>query len=170
VKFESYTPGHHQNAVNFMAERSIESHGQFFAPYLKSGISVLDCGCGPGTITLGIAARVKPGQVIGVDCEQSQIDRARADATNRGIANAAFHSANVYSLPFDDEHFNRVFSHALMEHLADPTRVLKECFRVLKPGGLFDICSPDWAGFLFSPPSPELAQAVDAYMPLTPIL
>ena len=163
---EFYTPGHNQNAVDFMATRTLESHGSFFMQYLETGVSVLDCGCGPGSITLGIAACTAPGEVVGIDFGQSQIDRASANATREGLRNVRFETANCYSLPFDDAKFDRVFSHALMEHLADPVRALRELYRVLKPTGVIGVCSPDWAGFILSPPSPELSRAVDAYMTL----
>jgi ubiquinone/menaquinone biosynthesis C-methylase UbiE len=71
MKSECYTPGHTQNASDFMANRTLGSHSNFFLPYLDGGVSVLDCGCGPGTITLGIAARVLPAEVVGVDFGQS---------------------------------------------------------------------------------------------------
>ncbi|MEM7317188.1 MAG: SAM-dependent methyltransferase, partial [Planctomycetota bacterium] len=48
-----------------MSLRTLKTHGEFFLPYLGSGQSVLDCGCGPGTITLDIAAAVEPGHVVG---------------------------------------------------------------------------------------------------------
>ncbi|MEW6682558.1 MAG: methyltransferase domain-containing protein [Nitrospirota bacterium] len=149
-----------------MAKRTLESHGEFFAPYLEPGMSVLDGGCGPGSITVGIAARVAPGNVVGVDVGSSQIDRAVATATREGVRNVRFQTANCYALPFGDGTFDRVFSHALMEHVADPVQALRECFRVLKPGGMIGVCSPDWGGFILSPPSPELSRAVEAYTTL----
>ncbi len=166
MKYESYTPGHSQNAADFMAKRTLESHGSFFMPYLEAGVSVLDCGCGPGSITLGIAARAVPGEVVGVDSGKSQIDRAVAQAAHEGVRNVRFITANSYSLPFPEAKFDRVFSHALLEHLADPVRALRELYRVLKPGGVIGVCSPDWDGFMLSPPSSELSRAVDAYIAL----
>lgn len=163
---ESYTPGHTQNATDFMFARSIHSHGQFFIPYLSSGLSVLDCGCGPGSITLGIAGLVSPGIVIGVDFGVSQIERARSNAANLGVPNATFQTADCYSLPFPDASFDRVFSHALMEHLGDPSRAAEEFFRVLKPGGVVGVCSPDWGGFVLAPPSEELSEAIETYTSL----
>src|SRR5262249_5636926 len=133
---------------------------------LASGVSVLDCGCGPGSITLGIAERVFPGSVIGVDFGESQIARAGDITTARSIKNLTFQVADVYTLPFDSESFERVFSHALFEHLSHPVRALKEFHRVLKPGGVIGVCSPDWGGFLLSPPSSALDRAVSAYRAL----
>ncbi len=163
MRAESYTPGHSQNATDFMAKRSLQSHGEFFMPYLTPGVSVLDCGCGPGAITLGIAECIAPGAVMGVDFVASQVERAIATATSAGIKNIAFQTADCYSLPFDDNSFDRVFSHALMEHLSDPALAFRELYRVLNPEGVIGVCSPDWGGFMLSPPSSELSRAVEAY-------
>jgi SAM-dependent methyltransferase len=163
---EIYTPGHSENVSDFMARRTLATHGAFFAPHLRPGLSLLDCGCGPASITLGIAARVDPGQVIGIDFAPDQIGRARQAAAREGRRNIQFETANVYSLPFESGRFERVFSHALLEHLADPQRALREFYRVLAPGGVIGVCSPDWGGFLLSPPSRPLSRALDAYMTL----
>lgn len=166
MSIESYTPGHTQNATDFMSTRSINSHGQFFIPHLIPGVSVLDCGCGPGTITLGIAALVRPGQVNGVDFGVNQIELARASIASSQTENVIFQTADCYSLPFSDNSFDRVFSHALMEHLAEPCRATSEMYRVLKPGGVIGLCSPDWGGFVLAPPSNELGEAIKAYTSL----
>ena len=95
-----------------------------------------------------------------------QIEKATAAAANAGASNAEFRTAGAYALPFDDAAFDRVFSHALLEHLAAPQRVMNEMVRVLKPGGHLGVCSPDWGGFVLAPPSDALAQAIDAYTTL----
>jgi SAM-dependent methyltransferase len=163
---DAYTPGHTQNATDFMAKRSWDSHGAFFREYLRSGLRVLDCGCGPGSITRGIARQVSPAEVVGVDFGESQIERAKQDAIVQGLENIRFLTADCYSLPFEDETFDCVFSHALMEHLSKPKQALAEFFRVLRPGGRVGICSPDWGGFILAPPSSALTIAIDAYIAL----
>jgi SAM-dependent methyltransferase len=159
---ETYTPGHTENATAFMTGRTFDSHGQFFATYLKPGLSVVDCGCGPGTITIGIAERVAPGKVVGVDFGESQI----AIAQQAKVNNLTFQTANCYALPFHDNSFDRVFSHALMEHLSEPVKAVREFHRVLKPGGIAGVCCPDWGGFIFAPKSEELTAAVKTYRDL----
>lgn len=160
---ETYTPGHSENATDFMSHRSLQSHGQFFAGHLHPGDDVLDCGCGPGTISVGIAAAVAPGNVTGIDFAETQIEQAKALAANSQVENASFQAASCYELPFPDSSFDAVFSHALMEHLTEPTKALREFYRVLKPGGHVGICSPDFGGLLLAPHSQELDTAVAAY-------
>jgi SAM-dependent methyltransferase len=115
---------------------------------------------------MGIAARTAPGEVVGIDFAQSEIERAKAAATQRGCRNVNFETGDCYSLSLDSGKFDRVFSHALMEHLGNPVRALRELFRILKAGGVIGVCSPDWGGFILSPPAPELSRAVEAYMAL----
>lgn len=149
-----------------MSRRSLDSHGAFFRARLHAGLRVLDCGCGPGSITLGIAQQISPGAAIGVDFAESQVLRAKQAAAERGVANASFVAASCYALPFEDSSFDCVFSHALLEHLVEPSRALKEFYRVLKPGGSIGVCSPDWGGFVLAPDSPALTEAREAYMAL----
>jgi SAM-dependent methyltransferase len=157
---EQYTPGHSANATAFMAARSFGSYGEFIRPYIKPGMKVLDCGCGPGAISVGLAEAVGPaGHVIGVDSGQSQIEVAKARAT----PNLKFEVASVYELPFDDSTFDLVFSHALFEHLADPVHGIAEIQRVLRPGGIAGLCSPDWGGFILSPTDDRVETAITGY-------
>ncbi|MBW4562638.1 MAG: methyltransferase domain-containing protein [Mojavia pulchra JT2-VF2] len=160
---EKYTPGYSSNATNFMANRTVDSHAVFFLPYLRPGMKLLDCGCGPGTITLGLARAIAPGTVTGIDQEASQICIAAENTLKQAIANANFRQANIYDLPFANESFDAVFSHALFEHLQEPAKALQEIFRVLKPEGVIGLRSPDWSGFLIAPSTPELDQAMSYY-------
>ena len=69
------------NATAFMAARSFGTHGAFIGPYLKPGMKVLDCGCGPGAISIGLAEAVGPnGRVTGIDFAESQIAIAQGNA------------------------------------------------------------------------------------------
>lgn len=160
---ETYTPGYSANAVDFMARRSVETHAQFLLPHLKPGLRLLDIGCGPGTISIGLAKAVAPGEVIAVDLGTSQIEEARKCVSDAGLSNIRFQCESVYSLPFRDGEFDVVFAHAVFEHLKEPMSALREIRRVLKPGGLIALRSPDWGGFIIAPETSGLSAAIQRY-------
>ena len=100
-----------------LARRTVEKCATFFAPHLRPGMRLLDCGCGPGTITLGLATIVAPGEVVGIDNDPERLEAARAAAREEGVANVTCQEASILELPFPDGSFDAAFSHALMEHL-----------------------------------------------------
>lgn len=134
-----------------IAGRRAETHAAFFLPHLRAGMSLLDCGCGPGSITVGLARAVAPGQVTGIDLAASQVAAARENAAAQGLGNVNFERCDVYRLPYADSSFDADFSHAMLEHLQDPVTVLREMHRVLKPGGLAGLRCIDLGGTLISP-------------------
>jgi len=159
---ERYTPGHSSNVTSFMARRSLATHGEFFLPFLFQGATVLDCGCGPGSITADIARLVSPGGLVkAVDANRGQVELARQKL--RDFSNVECRVASIYELPFETDYFDAVFAHALFEHLADPLRAARELLRVLKPGGVVGLRSPDWTGKLTWPASDRTEQALAFY-------
>jgi SAM-dependent methyltransferase len=144
------------------ASRSLDQV-PFVLPYLRPGMRLLDSGCGPGPITLGLAATVAPGHVIGVDLDPERIEMARAAAAREGCANVTFEVANIYDLPFPDSTFDAVFQKSVFIHLPDPTSAAKELFRVLKPSGLLASSEPDHDLLLDGGASPEMIEFVDAW-------
>lgn len=155
---ENYTPGWTTTAVDFMRRRTLASHAPFLLPHLRGGVDVLDVGCGPGTITREIAAVVSPGGVTGVDLS---IEQAEESGPIPGTVR--FVEGSAYELPVPDGSVDVLFAHALLEHLARPAEALAEFRRVLRPGGLAALCSPDWGGFILTPPSSAVDDAIDTY-------
>jgi ubiquinone/menaquinone biosynthesis C-methylase UbiE len=111
----------------------------FLAPYLRSGMRLVDCGCGLGSITVDLARAVAPGEAIGIDLREDALTQGRTLARDHEIANVAFHAATVYHLPYADSSFDSAFACAVLQHLAAPLAALKEMRRVLKPGGVIGI-------------------------------
>lgn len=142
-----------------MRTRRAATSAAFLRGYLKPGMDLLDCGCGEGTITVDLAEFVAPGQVVGVDLAPGAIERARKLATDRGVGNVRFEVGSVYDLPFSDASFDAVFSHALFEHLTDKPKALREIWRVLKPGGLVGLRSPDLGAMIIEPTDPLVEQS-----------
>jgi ubiquinone/menaquinone biosynthesis C-methylase UbiE len=163
---ETYTPGYGKQVSDFMARRRAATSAAFFLPALRPGMDVLDCGCGPGTVTLGLAQAVAPGRVEGLDLAPGQVALATARAREAGMGNVRFRTGSLYALPYADAAFDAVLAHALLEHLRDPLAALGEARRVLRPGGVVGVRSPDWGGLIVWPTSPPLEDALGAYAAL----
>lgn len=161
---ERYTMGYGPAATAIMAERTAHSHAAFFLQHLKPGMSVLDCGCGPGTITIGLAEAVAPGKVFGTEIEEAHVALAGANAARQNVLNLQFKAANLYQLPFADGSFDAVFISAVLSNLSEPRRGLREAYRVLKPGGLIGIKEFDHGGDFIYPTSPALERYADCYL------
>ncbi len=104
---------------------------------LQPGETVLDVGCGTGTLALIAKERVgDTGHVFGIDPGPRQIARARAKAARRGSP-IDFRVGVIERLPLPDQSFDVVLSTLMMHHLPDDLkrRGLSEIARVLKPGG-----------------------------------
>jgi ubiquinone/menaquinone biosynthesis C-methylase UbiE len=112
---------------------------EFLLPHLRAGMRLIDCGCGPGSITADLAGAVAPGDVIGIDIREDALADARRLARDRGISNVTFQMANIYDLPVPDASFDAAFACAVLQHLATPLAALAEMRRVLKPGGVIGI-------------------------------
>ena len=133
---QTYTMGYSEEFRQLLNRRSLETHATHLIPHLKPGMKVLDFGCGPGTMTVGLARAVEPGEVHGIDIEESQVDLARAAAEAGGHSNAHFHVGDVTDLPFEDNSFDAAHCHAVLMHVPDTAKTLSEVRRVLKPGGV----------------------------------
>ena len=158
---ETYTHGYGERMVQAMAGRAAARNLAFFLPHLRPGMRVLDCGCGPGAITVDVADLVAPGEIVGIDIEPSQIEAARRRAAERGLANARFEVASVHELPFPDASFDAAYAHTVVQHLREPARALREIRRVLAPGGLLGLRDDDWGACLWEPRDPLIDLTLD---------
>jgi SAM-dependent methyltransferase len=131
----------------YHAERTAESQAAFLLVHLRPGMDLLDLGCGPGSITTGLAAAVAPGGCTGVDTEPVPIEGVtvvRGDAT---------------SLPFPDASFDAIFASALLQHLSDPLVALREARRVARPGAVIGVVDVDWDGEIMHPANDVLVRS-----------
>ena len=135
----------------------------FLVPRLSEGMSLLDCGCGPGPLTLGFAELVAPGRVVGIDIEPTMIDQANELKSDGGPDNLEFQVGDIYDLSFEDGEFDVVFSSAVIEHLSDPVRALREVLRVTKPGGIGAVIRTDWSFPFIVPECPELSRFFELF-------
>jgi SAM-dependent methyltransferase len=155
-----YTHGHHESVLRSHKWRTVDNSAVYLAPHLTYGTSVLDLGCGPGTITADIGRRVGLGRVLGIDVSADVIEEARRDA---GAApNVEFAVGDLYALAIDDAAFDVVHAHQVLQHLADPVSALRQMKRVCKPGGLVAARDSDYAAFRWYPDEP----AIDRWLAL----
>ncbi len=157
---ERYLGGYSSLIIKSLVKRTASVEASFFLPHLRPGMSLLDCGCGPGTITVNLAEVVAPGEVVGIDIEDKQHAVGRAYARERGVSNVRFETGNIYDLPFPSDTFDAVFAHAVLYHLKTPRKALMELHRILKPGGVIGIRDLDNGGTIFTPSSQILDKAL----------
>jgi len=155
---ETYLHGHHDSVLRSHRWRTAENSAGYLLAALPDTARVLDVGCGPGTITVDLAARVPGGQVVGVDQAADVLGAARQEAGRRARSNVGFGVGNAYHLAFGDGTFDVVHAHQVLQHLPDPVAALAEMRRVCRAGGLVAARDGDYGGMLWFPEDPELAE------------
>ena len=160
---DTYTHGHHESVLRSHRWRTAENSAGYLLPFLAPGIRLLDVGCGPGTITLDLAARVAHGQTVGVDRDAGVVAEAQRLLESRSISGVEFRTADAYALGFDDESFDVVHAHQVLQHLTNPVAALVEMRRVLRPGGLLAVRDSDYGAFVWAPPNPLLDRWMQLY-------
>ncbi len=156
---ETYTHGHQEPVLRSHRWRTAANSAAYLLPHLRSGLDLLDVGCGPGTITSELAALVAPGRAVGIDREPEVIEEARRSSAGR----AEFLSGDVYGLDFQDGSFDVVHAHQVLQHLADPLAALTEMRRVLRRGGLLATRDADYGAFLWHPADVRLDRWREIY-------
>jgi ubiquinone/menaquinone biosynthesis C-methylase UbiE len=159
----TYLHGHHDSVLRSHRWRTAENSAGYLLPRLAPGAQVLDIGCGPGTITIGLAARVGEGRVVGIDLAGAVLADARAEAERHGQRNVSFEVGDVYQPAFADHTFDVVHAHQVLRHLADPVAAVAQMRRVCRPGGVVAARDSDYAGMFWFPEDPELGEWQDLY-------
>jgi SAM-dependent methyltransferase len=125
--------------------RSAKVLGHLSSAGATVGGDVLDAGCGGGGMPLSFAEEAR--SVTAIDLVNRFAEAGARLARERGRTNVRFLQADGLSLPFRDASFDWVFSHAVIEHVADAPRYLRECARVLRPGGRMYLSTAPYLSF-----------------------
>lgn len=164
---DTYSHGHHESVLRSHVWRTAENSAAYLLPHLRPGLDLLDVGCGPGTITLELAALVRPGRVVGVDAAPTAVAEAERHERDHGGSDVTFQVGDVYGLGFPDAYFDVVHAHQVLQHLSDPARALRSMRRVLRPGGLVAVRDGDYGAMVWSAADPRLDRWLALYHELT---
>jgi ubiquinone/menaquinone biosynthesis C-methylase UbiE len=153
-----YTHGHHESVLRSHRWRTAENSAAYLLPALRPGMSLLDVGAGPGTITADLAAAVAPGGVTALEATAAALE-----VTKAGVQGVAYVVGDVHALDFPDDTFDVVHAHQVLQHVADPVQALREMRRVCRPGGYVAARDSDYAAFTWFPQLPELDEWLALY-------
>lgn len=156
-----YTHGHHESVLRSHRWRTAANSAAYLLPYLEPGQHLLDVGCGPGTITVDLAARVR--RVTALEVTEEALDLCRQTVADAGTTNVDFRTGDVHRLDLPDASFDVVHAHQVLQHLADPVGALREMLRVTRPGGIVAVRDSDYHGFVWYPASPGLDRWLEVY-------
>src|SRR5712692_8330703 len=127
---------------------------------LRPGETVLDLGSGAGLDVLLSARRVAPGgHAYGVDMTDEMLALANANKAKSGLTNATFLKGAIESIPLPDATVDVVISNCVINLAEDKGTVIKEAFRVLRPGGRFAVADM----VELEPLEPSVKQALDQW-------
>lgn len=158
-----YIHGHDDSVVQQHVRRTAEEAAAFLLPRLHAGMRLLDVGCGPGTITTGLARYVAPGGVVAIDPAGGVLHEARAHARSEQRGDVELSRASVYALPFADASFDVAYAHQVLQHLTAPVDALNEMQRVLKPGACVAVRDADYGTMVAWPKDPRIERFLQIY-------
>lgn len=158
-----YTHGHHGAVLRSHRSRTAANSAAYLLERLRPGLSLLDVGCGPGTITADLAELVAPGRVVAIDASAEALAGARRFAAGRGLSTVDFAVGDVHALDFPDHAFDVVHAHQVLQHVGDPVAALREMRRVCAPDGVVAARDVDYAAMTWYPENPGLDRWLALY-------
>ncbi len=167
VPGDTYTHGHQDSVLRSHRSRTAENSAAYLLPRLRSGGTLLDVGCGPGTITCDLAERVAPGEVLGIDAEAGVVNEASVLARERGVGNVVFRAGDFRSLEREGLHFDVVHAHQMLQHLREPVDALRGMARLTAPGGTIAARDSDYSAMTWAPADGRIDRWLDVYLAVT---
>ncbi len=158
-----YTHGHQDAVLRSHRWRTAANSAAYLLPHLSPGQRLLDVGCGPGTLTVDLARRVRPGGVIGVDVAATVVDEALSHAAASGADNTRFLVGDFRDSGLEPGSFDVVHAHQVLQHLRDPVGALAAMGALAGPGGIVAARDSDYSSFSWWPDEPRLDRWLEVY-------
>lgn len=134
---------------------------------LGPGMNVVDVGCGSGDVTLEMARIVAPGQALGVDKDEIQLELARAVAEAGRVDNVSFRAVDIHDW-IEPSSYDAVYTRFVLQHLRDPGEVLQRMWASVRTGGALIVEDADLDSLASDPESEGLALFQRWYCELLP--
>ena len=127
---------------------------------------VLEAGCGIGAQTVTLAQNSPTSHFISIDISQASLDTATKRAERAGVGNVSFQQADIFNLPFPNDHFDHIFVCFVLEHLSDPLHALFCLKKTLKTGGTITVIEGDHGSTYYHPDSGYAWQTIQCLIDL----
>lgn len=163
-----YVHGHHASVLRSHSWRTVENSCPHLIPHLNNtSLSILDVGCGPGTISVDLATRIPQGSVLAIDPSEEVIQKARKYAEEKGVTNVYFEVGDIFNWKaiegIDEGGFDVVHAHQVLQHLQDPLGAMKEMKRLTRKGGMVAVRDCDYSAMNHYPPHEGMTEWLDLY-------
>jgi arsenite methyltransferase len=136
----SYSEGEKRELPQAALDASLGCGNPVALATLSPGEVVLDLGSGGGIDVLLSARRVAPGgKAYGLDMTDEMLELARENKRKAGVENAEFLKGHIEDIPLPDDHVDVVISNCVINLSTNKEKVIREAYRVLKPGGRFAV-------------------------------
>ena len=162
-----YTHGHAEAVLRSHRWRTAENSAAYLLPHLRPGLDLLDVGCGPGSLTVDLAARVAPGRVTGVDASAPVVEVAAAHARDRGAGNVEFVAGDFRTMGLGPGTFDVVHAHQVLQHLREPVAALRAMAALARPGGVVAARDGDYSAMSWAPADDRLDRWLRLYLAVT---
>ncbi|UTA68334.1 trans-aconitate 2-methyltransferase [Emticicia sp. 21SJ11W-3] len=142
-----------QGANKVLDRRTVENSYSSLIPLLQEGLSVLDVGCGSGSITAGVARQVGPnGKVVGIDFSEHLINMATKNYAHLNNLSFEVSDINTYN---PDHKFDLVIAARTLQWVSNPAEVVSNMVNLLKPGGRISILDYNHTRIEWTPQPPQ---------------
>lgn len=156
-----YTHGYSKELLANHIGRTVQNSANYLIPYLNKNQSLLDVGSGAGTITRGFVDLV--GRVTALEVNEEAIQVTRTEA-ERASVQLDYAVGDIHALPFDDNTFDVVHVHQVLQHVGARPEAMKELRQVTKPGGIVACRESVYSAFTGYPDSDGLRAWKRLYM------